>query len=116
MDRSLWVSGTRETHGQRCLLLFERGLAGEGRGTSEPGLEKLERWEGLGAGGTREGELARQGVQQGILCTEVVSRACPPSAYHLLWLHLPGRLQVAPALCSCFQKTGFERADSGVHR
>ena len=26
--------------------------------------------------------------------------------------HLPGRLQVAPALCSCSRRRGFERADS----
>lgn len=40
-------------------------------------------------------------------------RACPPSLpITYCGSHLPGCLQVAPALCSCSRRRGFERADS----
>lgn len=87
-------------------LLFERGLAGEGRGEPVSLDLKLERWEGLGAGGTREGELARQGSSREFSGTEVVSRACPPSAYHLLWLPSPRAPPGGSSPLLLFQKTG----------
>ena len=111
MDRSLWVSGTRG-HSQRCLCSLkgawlERGQgkqwawswswrSGKGWGQREPGKVRL-----LGKGPAGN-SLARRWF---------------PGPAHPLPItccgsHLPGRLQVAPALCSCSRRRGFERADS----
>ena len=87
-------------------LLFERGLAGEGTGETVSLELKLEEWEGLGAEGTREGEAARQGSGREFSGKEVVSRACPPSAYHLLWLPSPWAPPGGSSPLLLFQKTG----------
>lgn len=91
-------------------LLFERGLTGERTGETVSVELKWEKWGGMG--GAEKGEAARPGPGREASGRGVVSRACPPSPYHLHGSQLPGRLQVAPALCSCSRRRGFERADS----
>lgn len=73
---------------------------------------RWERWKGMGVGVVRKDEAARTGAGREPSGRGVVLRACPPSPYHLLWLPAPRGFQVAPALCSCSRRRGFERADS----
>lgn len=85
-------------------LLFERGSAGEGTGEIVSLDLKEERWQELS--GTRVGEAARPGTSRVSSGKGAVSRACPPSPYHLLWLPTP---RVPPGGSSpllLFQKTG----------
>ena len=53
---------------------------------------------------------------KGLAGSPLARRWFPGSAHPLpitcCGSHLPGRLQVAPALCSCSRRRGFERADS----
>lgn len=87
-------------------LLFERGLAGEETGETVSLDFKLEKWEGLGAGGTTEGEAARQGAGRESSGKEMVSGICPPSPYHLLWLPSPRAPPGGSSPLLLFQKTG----------
>lgn len=87
-------------------MLFERGLVGEETGETVSLDLKLEKWEGLRAGGTTEGEAARQGAGRESSGKEMVSRACPPSPYHLLWLPSPRAPSGGSSPLLLFQKTG----------
>lgn len=70
---------------------------------------KRKRWDGMG--GAREG--AGPGAGREPSGKGMVSRASPPPPYHPpCGSQCPGCLRVAPALCSCSRRRGFERADS----
>lgn len=87
-------------------LLFERGLVGEETGETVSLDLKLEKWEGLRAGGSTEGEAVRQGAGRESSDKEMVSRACPLSPYHLLWLPSPWAPPGGSSPLLLFQKTG----------
>lgn len=72
-------------------------------------------WARGGRNGKAKRGKARQrsGLDTTTSSKEVASRGCPPSlSITYCGSHLPGCLQVAPALCSCSRRRGFERADS----
>lgn len=110
-DRAPDFSGVR-SHNQNLrtssLPLKGLGCRKDG-GQSQPRSEEGE-WEG--EEGRAKGRQ-RTGLGTTPSSKEVALKACPPS---LPITHcgspLPGCLQVAPALCSCSRRRGFERADS----
>lgn len=93
-------------------LLFERGLAGEGTGETVSLDLKLEKWEGLGQREPGKVRLLGKGPAGNSLARRWFPGPAHPLPITCCGSHLPGRLQVAPALCSCSRRRGFERADS----
>ena len=93
-------------------LLFERGLAGEGRGEPVSLDLKLEGGKGWGQREPGKASLRGKGPAGNSLARWWFPGPAHPLPITCCGSHLPGRLQVAPALCSCSRRRGFERADS----